>query len=92
MIEKCSANQWLLDIYIYIFFFTVVDRTSDNREVFRFSLLYYSILKSAFNNNLILVTLPEGVHRHFKKMYAAEKKNFYKKFTNIKYIALALKP
>ena len=69
----------------------MVDRTSDNREVFRFSLLYYSILKSAFNNNLILVTLPEGVHRHFKKMYAAEKKT-YKKFTNIKYIALVLKP
>ena len=66
-------------IYIYIYiFFTVVDRTSDNREVFRFSLLYYSILKSAFNNNLILVTLPEGVHRHFKKMYAAEKKTFIK--------------
>ena len=64
-------------IYIY-FFFTVVDRTSDNREVFRFSLLYYSILKSAFNNNLILVTLPEGVHRHFKKMCAAEKKTFIK--------------
>lgn len=85
-------SQWLLEFKKKIILsFHIVYTKTDSLEFFVW--LYYSVLKSTLNNDLIITTQPKGVQRHFEevqRMYSAEKKTwqkiFYTRFKTIKLI------